>query len=236
MPVKKMNVLRKVFGNCRLFFLLAAALVLTLNAGCTPARFSISFDQVDGLKQGDSVISENTKVGEVKDITYTKDAVFLVSVEIPETLSDCATEYSRFFIGSAPDETRAKAVFIEQSAPGGKKIATDAIVAGSTKTPVETAASSLEAFLLAMEKSMADMIKKMETVPETEEYQALKDAMAEMEQKLKTSGQKMGDTLKNEILPLLEEKLNALSEKLKEQGQEDKAKSLEKDFGQLQDI
>lgn len=219
-----------------LFLLAAAALAVTLTAGCTPARFSISFDQVDGLKQGDPVIFENTTVGQVKTITYTKDAVFLVSVEIPETLSDCATEHSRFFIGSAPGDAGTKAVFIEQSQPGGKKIANDAIVGGSTKTPVAAAASSLEAFLQTMEKSMADLMKKIETVPETEEYQALKDAMAEMEQKLKTSGQKMGDTLKNEILPLLEEKLNALSEKLKQQGQEDKAKSLEKDFGRLQDI
>ncbi|MCA1795494.1 MAG: MCE family protein [Desulfobacteraceae bacterium] len=232
MPVKKMN----VFGNCRLFFLLAAALALTLTAGCTPARFSISFDQVDGLKQGDSVIYENTKVGQVKDITYTKDAVFLVSVEIPETLSDCATEHSRFFIGSAPGAADTKAVFIEQSQPGGKKIANDAIVAGSTKTPAAIAATSLEEFWKTMEKSMVDLMKKIETVPKTEEYQALKDTMAEMEQKLKTSGQKMGDTLKKDILPLLEEKINALSDKLKEKGQEDKAKSLEKDFGRLQDI
>ncbi len=232
MPVKKKHMLM----NCRLFSLLVAALAITLTAGCAPARFSISFDQVDGLKQGDPVIHENTKVGQVKNITYTKDAVFLVSVEIPETLSDCATEHSRFFIGSAPGNTEEKAVFIEQTKPGGKKIANDAIVAGSTKTPVAAAASSLEAFWKAMEKSMADLMKKIETVPETEEYQALKDAMAEMEQQLKTSGQKMGDTLKKEILPLLEEKLNALSEKLKEQGKEDKARSLEKDFGRLQDI
>lgn len=222
--------------NCRLFSFVAAALAVTLTAGCSPARFSISFDQVDGLKQGDPVIFENTTAGQVKKITYTKDAVFLVSVEIPETLSDCATEHSRFFIGTAPDGTGAKAVFIEQSQPGGKKIANGATVSGSTKTPVAAAASSLEAFLQTMEKSMADLMKKIETVPETEEYQALKDAMAEMEQKLKTSGQKMGDTLKNEILPLLEEKLNALSEKLKQQGKEDKAKSLEQDFGRLQDI
>ncbi|MEE4365558.1 MAG: MlaD family protein [Desulfotignum sp.] len=232
MPVKKKHTL----VNCRLFSLMIAALAITLTAGCTPARFSISFDQVDGLKQGDPVIYENTKVGQVKNITYTKDAVFLVAVEIPETLSDCATEHSRFFIGSAPGDTGAKAVFIEQSEPGGKKIANDAIVAGSTKTPIAAAASSLEAIWQAMEKSMADLMKKIETVPETEEYQALKDAMAEMEQKLKTSGQKMGDTLKKEILPLLEEKLNTLSEKLKQQGQEDKARSLEQDFGRLQDI
>ena len=232
MPVKTMKKYRY-----RVFFpLLVAALAITLTAGCTPARFSISFDRVNGLKQGDPVIYENTKVGQVKNITYTKEAVFLVSVEIPETLSDCATEHSRFFIGSAPGNTGVKAVFIEQSEPGGKKIADNAIVAGSTKTPVAAAASSLEAFWQAMEKSMADLMKKMETVPETEEYQALKDAMAEMEQKLKTSGQKLGDTLKKEILPLLEEKLNALSEKLKKQGKEDKARSLEQDFGRLQDI
>ncbi len=232
MPVKTMKKYRY-----RLFFpLLVVALSTSLITGCTPAQFSISFDQVNGLKQGDPVIYENTKVGQVKDITYTKDAVFLVSVQIPETLSDFATEHSRFFIGKAPGDTGAKAVFIEQSQPGGKKIANDAIVAGSTKTPVAAAATSLEEFWQTMEKSMADLMKKIETVPETEEYQALKDAMAEMEQQLKTSGQKMGDTLKKEILPLLEEKLKALSDKLKQQGQEDKAKSLEKDFGRLQDI
>ena len=232
MPVKKLN----TFVTCRFFVILVAAMAIALTAGCTPARFSISFDQVDGLKQGDPVICENTKIGQVKDITYTSDAVFLVSVEIPETLSDCATEYSRFFIAGAPGNTGEKAVFIEKSKPGGKKIANGAIVAGSTKTPVAAAASSLEEFWKAMEKSMADLMKKMETVPETEEYQAMKEALAEMEQKLKTSGQKMRDTLKKDILPLLEEKLNALSEKLKEQGKEDKARSLEKDFGRLQDI
>jgi paraquat-inducible protein B len=232
MSVKKMYLL----VNRRLFSLLTAALAVTLTAGCTPARFSISFGQVDGLKQGDPVLCEGTKVGQVKEITYTKDAVFLVSVAIPETLSDCATEHSRFFIGTAPGDDGTKAIFIEQSQPGGKKIANGAIVAGSKKTPLAAAPSSLEAFWQSMEKSMADLIKKIETVPETEEYQALKDAIAEMEQKLRSSGEKMGDTLKKEILPMLEEKLKALSETLKEQGKEEKAKSLERDFDRLQDI
>ncbi len=83
---------------------------------------------------------------------------------------------------------------------------------------------------------MADMMAQIETIPETEEYQAMKDAMAELEQKLKDSGQKMSDTLKNDVLPLLEEKIKALSDSLRQQGQENKADDLEKDFGRLQDI
>jgi paraquat-inducible protein B len=229
----------KTMKNCSVrlfFFLLVAALTAVLVTGCTPAQFSISFDQVNGLKQGDPVIYENTTVGQVKDITYTKDAVFLVSVQIPETLSDCATEHSRFFIGNAPGNAGTKAIFIEQSQPGGKKIANDAIVTGTTKTPAAIAATSLEEFWKTMENRLADLMIKLESIPETDEYQALKDTMAELEQKLRSSGEKMGDTLKKEILPLLEEKINALSDKLKQQGQEDKAKSLEKDFGRLQDI
>jgi hypothetical protein len=64
----------------------------------------------------------------------------------------------------------------------------------------------------------------------------MKDAMAELEQKLKDSGQKMSDTLKNDVLPLLEEKIKALSDSLRQQGKENKADDLEKDFGRLQDI
>jgi hypothetical protein len=77
---------------------------------------------------------------------------------------------------------------------------------------------------------------QLETIPETEEYQALKDSMAELEQKLKSSGQKMGDTLKNDILPLLEEKIKALTDSLRKQGKEKQAQELEKDFGRLQEI
>jgi hypothetical protein len=46
----------------------------------------------------------------------------------------------------------------------------------------------------------------------------------------------MSDTLKNDVLPLLEEKIKALSDSLRQQGQENKAEDLEKDFGRLQDI
>jgi hypothetical protein len=88
----------------------------------------------------------------------------------------------------------------------------------------------------ALGKKMADMMAQIETIPETEEYQAMKDTMAELEQKLKDSGQKMSDTLKNDVLPLLEEKIKALSDSLRQQGQENKADDLEKDFGRLQDI
>jgi paraquat-inducible protein B len=211
-------------------------LCAALFAGCTGHRFTISFDQVNGLKQKDPVIFEGTTVGQVKKITYTQDAKFQVAVEIAETFSDRATEDSRFFIGNAPGDAATKAVIIEQSRAGGKKITAGAVVDGSTRSPAETAAASLEEMWQAMEKKMADLMEHLETIPETEEYLAMKEAMAELEQKLKSSGQKMGDTLKNDILPLLEEKIRALSESLRQQGKENQAEELEKDFGRLQKI
>jgi hypothetical protein len=219
-----------------LTLIVIAALGLGLIAGCTSLRFVISFQDVNGLKQNDPVICDSTQVGQVKNITYTKDADFLVSVEIADTFSDCATEHSRFFIASAPDGTGAKAVWIEQTRAGGKPIPKDAVVAGTTKSPSAAAAASLEELWQAMGKKLAELMAQIETIPETDEYQAMKDAMAELEQKLKTSGQKMGDTLKNDVLPLLEEKIKALSDSLRQQGQENKAEDLEKDLGRLKDI
>lgn len=219
------------------FYIIVTVLAGTvLFAGCTGYGFTISFDQVNGLKEMDPVIFEGSQVGQVKKITYTKDAVFLVSVEIADKFSDCATEDSRFFIGKKPGDTTGKAVIIEQARTGGKKIPADAVVQGSTPTPAAAAAASMEELWQALGKKMADMMAQIETIPETDEYQAMKDAMAELEQKLKDSGQKMSDTLKNDILPLLEEKIKALSDSLRQQGQEKKADDLEKDFGRLQNI
>ena len=222
---------------CRTLTLpLIALLALGLVYGCTSTRFAISFDQVNGLKQSDPVICDTTQVGQVKKITYTKDAAFLVSVEIADTFSECATEHSRFFIGRAPGGSGTKAVLIEQSQAGGRKISKNAVVEGSRKSPAEAAAASFEELRQAMGKTVSDLMAQLETIPETQEYQALKDTMAELEQKLRDSGQKMGDTLKKDILPLLEERIKALSESLRQQGEENKADSLEKDFGRLQDF
>jgi len=218
------------------YTIVTVLLCALLFAGCTGHRFTISFDQVNGLKEKDPVIFEGTAVGQVKKITYTQDARFQVSVEIAEAFSDRATEDSRFFIGNAPGDTATRAVIIEQSQTGGKKIPADAVVAGSTRSPADAAAESLEQMWQAMGKKMNDLMTQLETIPETEEYQALKDSMAELEQKLKSSGQKMGDTLKNDILPLLEEKIKALTDSLRKQGKEKQAQELEKDFGRLQEI
>jgi ABC-type transporter Mla subunit MlaD len=218
------------------YTIVSVLLCAALFAGCTGYRFIISFDQVNGLKEKDPVIFEGTTVGQVKKITYTQDARFQVSVEIAEAFSDRATEDSRFFIGNALGDTATKAVIIEQSQTGGKKIPADAVVDGSTRSPADAAAESLEQMWQAMGKKMNDLMTQLETIPETEEYQALKDSMAELEQKLKSSGQKMGDTLKNDILPLLEEKIKALTDSLRKQGKEKQAQELEKDFGRLQEI
>jgi hypothetical protein len=215
---------------------LFAALGLILFSGCTPTRFTVSFDQVNGLKKADPVICDSSPVGQVKKITYTEDGKFLVSLEIDSGFSDCTTEHARFFIGSAPEGSGVKAVLIEKGPAGGKQIARNAVVEGSRKSPAEAAAASLDELRQTLEKKVANLMSQLETIPETDEYQALKDAMAELEQKLKESGQKMGDTLKNDLLPLLEEKIKALSESLRQQGEENKADSLEKDFGRLQDF
>ncbi len=233
-----MTPIQHIFPRCSICFhcIVTVLLSTALVAGCVGYGFTISFDQVNGLKQNDPVLFEGTAVGQVKKVTYTQDARFQVSVEIAEAFSDRATEDSRFFIGNAPGDTGTKAVIIEQTQSGGKKIPADAVVAGSTRSSADAAAESMEQMWQAMGKKMNDLVKQLETLPETQEYQAMKQAMADLEQKLKSSGQKMGDTLKNDILPLLEEKIKALADSLRDQGKENQARELEQDFGRLQKI
>jgi hypothetical protein len=217
---------------------LSVVCLVLFATGCTHStRFSISFDQASGLKQQDPVICRDAPAGTVTRITYTPEARFLVQVELPEEFSYCATEHSRFYIGEDPARSGAKAVLIEQDRAGGQKLARDAVVQGSQRPdPGFGFAQSLEGFQKALEQTLTDLITGIENIPRSREYQELMKSMAEMESRLKTAGQAMGDTLRKEVMPQLTDQIRELTRKLRQMGQEDEARSLEKELGRLQEL
>lgn len=222
---------------------LLAGLVMLL-AGCTATRFSVSFNRIYGLRQGDPVLFRDTPVGRVHKVTYTETGVFLVEIELEQAFAHAATEHSRFMITDAPGRTGDKAVLIRQSEPGGEKIAGGAVVEGSE--PDDTAAAmedagaviseSLAVLMKIMEQGLSDLGVMLQTLPETQEYQVLMKALSDLEARLKTSGAEMAETLRRDVLPFLEEKIRELAERLKQQGQEDKARNLEQELERLQQI
>ncbi|WP_084681157.1 MlaD family protein [Desulfospira joergensenii] len=211
------------------------AVGLAILCSCTsPLAFSLRFSRVDGLKQGDPVIFSYQSVGRVKEITYTRDADFLVGVEIQKEFLYLATEDSRFFIGDSPLDAKRKAVLLEQEKPGGKPIAQDSVVRGSS--PADSVKQTADSLARIMETAFSSLLRELENFQESEEYEDLKKKLSELETRLKSSGKEMEKTIREEILPNIEKKLKEIIKELEDQGQKDKARELQKEYRKLQDV
>ncbi len=216
--------------------LLPAACLLTLMACASSHSFSIQFSQVNGLKADAPVIYNDRTIGKVNDVTYTRNADFLVQVELEPDVAHLATRNARFSIVDSPGQAGEKAILVEQPEPGGSPIESGAVVKGyegKGDTPFE---QDMESLATAVENTVAAFIATFQNIQKSEEYQSFKDKLAELETQLKNSSKEMEQTIKKDLLPKLEEKLQDIIKSLEEQGQKDEARELEKEFGKLQDI
>ncbi|CCK79080.1 MlaD family protein [Desulfobacula toluolica] len=220
-----------------IFGLLASLFFLS---ACTGLTLSVQFKQIDGLKQNDPVIFNSTTIGKVKTISYTKDADFLVSIQIQKEFSHAATEDTQFYIDVSPlssnSKSESKAVFLEQNNPGGKKLDPGTIVQGTSKRTLIPYAKALESLGQTLENAFSKMLTDIEKIPESDQYKNLKKKLSELKTRLESSSKEMQENIRNDILPKLEEKFKEIIKSLEQQGQNDKARELEKDFGKLQEI
>lgn len=229
-------------GNSLTKMISAIAMVMALGviAGCNTLAFSISFKNIDGLKQKDPIILDNTVIGKVGKITYTQEATFLVAVEISEKYKEAVFTDTRFVIGDSPIEPGEKAVLIqiqpEVSQETRQQIAPGTILQGSTGENFFSPNQTLESLWKMVEDTFLEVIKNLEQIPETEQYQAFIDKLSELETQMKSSGSQVKEKIQDEILPQLEIKIKALMEKLERKGEKDKAQSLEKELNRLQSI
>ena len=223
-------ILKHRFG--RLLLSLVCLAVLTACKG--PLTFSIRFDRAEGLKQEDPVVFSYQEVGRVKEITYTREADFLVTVEIQEAFLYLATEHSRFRIGNSPFSSGQKAVLLEQIQDGGRPLEPGALVRGQPGTnPLNQTADSLEKVL---ETAFTAVLRELQDFQKSQEYKDLKQELSRLGTRLKTAGREMEEALRRDILPHLEKKLREIIKELEEQGHQDKAQELQQEFQKLQDI
>jgi ABC-type transporter Mla subunit MlaD len=205
-------------------------------SSCTGVTLSIQFDQIDGLKQDDPVIFKSTPIGSVKTITYTKDADFLVSIKIQDDFAHAVTEDTRFYIDVSPLAATSKAIMMEQTTLGGKKLASGTTVQGSSKETIIPPARPLDALGQTLEKMFTDMLTHLEKIQESDQYKTLKKKLSNLQTQLESSGKDMQESIRKDILPKLEQQLKKIIESLEQQGRKEEARELEKDFGRLQDI
>lgn len=123
--------MRKVFQKC-------AVLIAFTLFGCqtNDLAFQIRFDEITGLKRGDSVFFEGSSVGEVKSVSYTKVGDYLVEVQIQPNFVNAATRDSQFYITDDPQLEGKKAIEIVQEKAGGEVLSNGEIVAGSVRPTI----------------------------------------------------------------------------------------------------
>ena len=199
-------------------------LAALLMVGCFSRThdFQIRFDHVHGLRKGAAVYFDDAVVGEVREIEYTDAGIFLVSVAIREQFASAATDTSRFYIDTDPQETDRKVIRVVQLKPGGQPIAEDAVVDGQTRYAVlyEQLARQLGENIATLESGINAFLEELQSIPTDEQIKAIEQQLDAIIADLGHMSRAMQDKLKNEILPQIKKQVEELRQRLTGSGQE----------------
>lgn len=211
--------------------LISAVLFITL-AGCTDgaAEFKIRFNDVHGLRKGAAVYFNESVIGAVREIDYTDEGVFLVSVAIRKAFAAAATDASRFYIDRDPEKGSQKVIRVIQLKPDGRPIAEDAVVEGQTRYAVlyEQFTRELGQNIAALESGIEAILDELQGIPADEQIAALERQLDAIIADLSTMSRTMKDRLVHDILPLIREKIEDLRNRLEGSGRENSLEPLDR--------
>ena len=214
--------------------------VAFIGLGCQASgkHIVIRFDHIYGLISDDGVIFEKNRIGTVGEITYTRDGNFLVGLKIKKAFANTATEYTRFFIVSDPQNNGRKAVEMIQTQKGGSPLKDNTVVQGSVKSSViiERMQKDLEREMKDLNRQFNGFAEELKKVPDSEAYKKLEDKLTDVYDEMKQSGKAVREMIQKEILPRLQKELENLKKRLHEKGQEDKLKPLETKMEKIKKI
>lgn len=220
--------------------LLGCGLLLLLVFACrTNAKeINVRFDDLSGLQKGDRVLFEGNTAGDVQTVHYGQDGRYIVRLRIEESFINALTEYSRFYLIGDPAHPERKAVEIRLARQGGKLLPDGASVTGVS--PGQDLGSrlqqDLEAGFAFLKKQMEQFTKDLRQVPESEEYQRLKESLRDLAAELGQAEKQAREKLKDEWLPQIERELEALKQRLRDLGREQETEPLEKEVERIRKI
>ncbi len=183
--------------------------------GCTSLDFTVTFEDIGGLKAGDPVLVDLTPVGRVTAVSPPGNGTHAVSVEIDSDFKAFMTEHAIFRLKPAPATPGLTVLMVTRSAPGGTPLQKGAIVQGSE----ELSLPGLSGVLKKLETGFEQFMDEVGKIPESEEYKRLESAMDKLAKEMKASGKEVRETMKNEIIPKLRKELEALKKRLEDRGQ-----------------
>ncbi|MEJ2689415.1 MAG: MlaD family protein [Deltaproteobacteria bacterium] len=170
-----------------LLFLFSCAALVACDFG--DLTLTVQFNKINSLAVGNRILFENQNIGKVRKISRTDQGHYLVKLDIDSDHKKQLTVYSIFYIDKDPDHLNGKAVFTEQTKPGGLLLTDNSVVVGLDSPPVLR--HMLEDFNLKTEELASELAEKIGLAKQSYEEQSKKlaqqmeKALTEIERELR---------------------------------------------------
>jgi paraquat-inducible protein B len=187
--------------------------------GCKESglHLKIRYDQVAGLKKGAPLLFEGKRVGEVKNVTYTQEADFIVEVVIEEEFATAATADTEFYITADPRDPGRKAIQLAKLGEAGSALREGTTVRGTTKSLFhwEQLLGTFRRGLKDLQEQFDDLAGEFRKIPDSKEYKRLEKEWERLLKEFKDAEKATREKLENDILPRLREEMEKLREQLR---------------------
>ncbi len=214
-----------------IYYIYSLISIVLLLVGCTyfAHTFYIQFKDINGLMKDDSVLFNNTSIGNVTDIEYTDKGYFLVKVSIEDQFSSLPKNSSIFYIDSNSNMEGHKAVLMIQSENGGETIAENSVVKGQSKyaTVYRQIFKNFGDSLQKLETEIINFLQELQNFSESEQIEQLERQLDEILANMEAMSMNMRQKLETDILPHIKEKLEELRRRFEKTGKEERLKKVE---------
>ena len=207
--------------------LICSAITTLILFGCSGTHnFFVQFNDIQGLKEGDQILFDETPIGTVADVEYTDKGNFLVSLAVDKNFAGLPKDSSMFFIDSAPVAAGPKAVRIIQIEDGGNKIEKNAIVQGQSKYAAVYGqiAGKFRNNVRLLESEINEFFEKLKNISIDEQIKQIEIQLDRILAEMEDASAEMKYRLEKEILPRMREKIEELRRQLEQLGKEKKLK------------
>lgn len=205
--------------------------IFAVFSGCAEndLKFTITYQEIDGLKEEDPILFEGERIGRVAALKRTSEGEYRVEVLVQADFRDAVTTYSVFQILDSPETEGKKAIQMSLTQKGGNPLEEGTVVGGipAKSSWLEQTEAGLEKGLEELREQYEKFSEQLKKIPESEEFQHLREELQRLGKELKESGDDAREKLEKELLPQLKQKLEELRKKLEEQKGKEKKPGVE---------
>jgi ABC-type transporter Mla subunit MlaD len=218
----------------KISMLALAVIVITGMSGPT-LDFAIRFDQIDGLRKGDSVYFKTTRIGIVKDVEYTDAGNYHVRVAVENQYASLPKYSSTYYIDTDPKNFERKALRIIDLQNEGRVVKQNSVIKGMSKYAAlyDQITQKFRKNLKVMESEITELFRDLQGLSEDEQIKQLESQLEKILKDVEKLSSQMRHKLETEILPRIKEQLNDLKSRLKKNGREEKLDNAEEKFEEV---